>query len=111
MENLSLRTKPTLKEILSKFSGKKIDELFIKKLKTDKHFKEYESLIKKHQNHYVLSSSLGIDDTTIFSSKAKALKYIRTNNLQRQGYVPYPYTKLLCKKYLRGRENIDGNCN
>lgn len=109
MENLTLRTKPTLKQILSKFAGKKTDKPFVKKLKTDEHFKEYVSLVKKHQNHYVLSSSLGIDDTTIFSSKAKALKYIRTNNLQ--GYIPYPYTKLLCKKYLRGRRDIDGNCN
>ena len=109
MENLTLRTKPTLKQVLSKFAGKKTDEPFIKKLKTDKHFKEYVNLVKKYQNHYVLSSSLGIDDTTIISSKAKALKYIRTNNLQ--GYIPYPYSKLLCKKYLRGREDIDGNCN
>lgn len=55
MENLTLRTKPTLKQVLSKFAGKKTDKPFIKKLKTDKHFKEYVNLVKKHQNHYVLS--------------------------------------------------------
>ena len=103
MRGLTSREHPSLNTVIKR-NLKKTNKKFVPVLKKDEYFQEYLSLIKKHRNHYVLNGSRGIDDSVIYSSKSKAFKDIRDYKLD--GQIPYPYVKVLCQKYLRGKEDI-----